>query len=260
MSRKRYFQWLHGDLAGSVEVLKNITQEEDEYFYNFESDESCNLRFIGKITGNVGDLKGKAMVEIISPNDPWIAETITTKRVQVMDENAGETYVDAPPLEDITGASGSGANLDIAESKLGQKKYRAPRYKGPYFDLPSIDEYMKSDDPVQIAAPVQAAPVQAAPVQQVIQPVIPVETPKISAVSETDPVRILAKTCKKHSTEINLTININLPSKAIYNIAESEFENGGKNFVDCLVEDIDIKEIVRSISDALKTAYASVEE
>ena len=195
------------------------------------------------------------MVEIISPNDPWIAETITTKRVQVMDENAGETYVDAPPLEDITGASGSGANLDIAESKLGQKKYRAPRYKGPYFDLPSIDEYMKNDDPVQIAAPVQAAPVQ-----QVIQPVIPVETPKISAVSETDPVRILAKTCKKHSTEINLTININLPSKAIYNIAESEFENGGKNFVDCLVEDIDIKEIVRSISDALKTAYASVEE
>ena len=255
MSRKRYFQWLHGDLAGSVEVLKNITQEEDEYFYNFESDESCNLRFIGKITGNVGDLKGKAMVEIISPNDPWIAETITTKRVQVMDENAGETYVDAPPLEDITGASGSGANLDIAESKLGQKKFRAPRYKGPYFDLPSIDEYMKNDDPVQIAAPVQAAPAQ-----QVIQPVIPVETPKISAVSETDPVRILAKTCKKHSTEINLTININLPSKAIYNIAESEFENGGKNFVDCLVEDIDIKEIVRSISDALKTAYASVEE
>ena len=252
MSRKRYFQWLHGDLAGSVEVLKNITQEEDEYFYNFESDESCNLRFIGKITGNVGDLKGKAMVEIISPNDPWIAETITTKRVQVMDENAGETYVDAPPLEDITG---SGANRDIAESKLGQKKFRAPRYKGPYFDLPSIDEYMKNDDPVQIAAPVQAAPVQ-----QVVQPVIPVETPKISAVSETDPVRILAKTCKKHSTEINLTININLPSKAIYNIAESEFENGGKNFVDCLVEDIDIKEIVRSISDALKTAYASVEE
>ena len=53
MSRKRYFQWLHGDLAGSVEVLKNITQEEDEYFYNFESDESCNLRFIGKITGDV---------------------------------------------------------------------------------------------------------------------------------------------------------------------------------------------------------------
>ena len=28
MSRKRYFQWLDGDLAGSVEVLKNITQEE----------------------------------------------------------------------------------------------------------------------------------------------------------------------------------------------------------------------------------------
>ena len=77
--------------------------------------------------------------------------------------------------------------------------------------------------------------------------------------SETDPVRILAKTCKKHPTEINLTLNINLPSKAIYDIAESEFENGGKNFVDCLVEDIDITEIVKNISVALKQAYAQNE-
>lgn len=253
MKRQRYFQWLDGELAGTVETLVNITQEEDEFFYHFASGESCNIRYIAKMTNDVAEIKDKFMVEILSPNDPWITETISTKRVQVMDENAGEIYVEAPALEDITGASGSGSNLNIEKSKLGTKKYRAPRYKGPFYDLPSIDDYMKDE----------VAPAPKKPEIKQIQrdeTTIPVAaTPKISTVSEADPVRILAKTCKKHPTEINLTLNINLPSKSIYNIAESEFEDGGKNFVDCLVEDIDITEIVKSLSAALKEAYAKEE-
>ena len=254
MKRQRYFQWLDGELAGTVETLVDITQEEDEFFYHFASGESCNLRYIAKMTNDVGEIKDKFMVEILSPNDPWVTETISTKRVQVMDENAGEIFVEAPALEDITGASGAGANLNIEKSKLGTKKYRAPRYKGPFYDLPNIDDYMKEEE---IPAPKKPE------IQQVQreEPVIstPTATPKISNVSEADPVRILAKTCKKHPTEINLTLNINLPSKSIYNIAESEFEDGGKNFVDCLVEDIDITEIVKSLSVALRQAYAEGE-
>lgn len=254
MKRQRYFQWLDGELAGTVETLVDITQEEDEFFYHFASGESCNLRYIAKMTNDVGEIKDKFMVEILSPNDPWVTETISTKRVQVMDENAGEIFVEAPALEDITGASGAGANLNIEKSKLGTKKYRAPRYKGPFYDLPNIDDYMKDEE---IPAPKKPE------IQQVQreEPVIstPTATPKISNVSEADPVRILAKTCKKHPTEINLTLNINLPSKSIYNIAESEFEDGGKNFVDCLVEDIDITEIVKSLSVALRQAYAEGE-
>ena len=254
MKRQRYFQWLDGELAGTVETLIDITQEEDEFFYHFASGESCNLRYIAKMTNDVGEIKDKFMVEILSPNDPWVTETISTKRVQVMDENAGEIFVEAPALEDITGASGAGANLNIEKSKLGTKKYRAPRYKGPFYDLPSIDDYMKDEE---VPAPKKPE------IQQVQreEPVIPTPTatPKISNVSEADPVRILAKTCKKHPTEINLTLNINLPSKSIYNIAESEFEDGGKNFVDCLVEDIDITEIVKSLSVALRQAYAEGE-
>lgn len=254
MKRQRYFQWLDGELAGTVETLVDITQEEDEFFYHFASGESCNLRYIAKMTNDVGEIKNKFMVEILSPNDPWVTETISTKRVQVMDENAGEIFVEAPALEDITGASGAGANLNIEKSKLGTKKYRAPRYKGPFYDLPNIDDYMKDEE---IPAP-KKPEIQQVQREELVIPT-PTATPKISNVSEADPVRILAKTCKKHSTEINLTLNINLPSKSIYNIAESEFEDGGKNFVDCLVEDIDITEIVKSLSVALRQAYAEGE-
>lgn len=254
MKRQRYFQWLDGELAGTVETLVDITQEEDEFFYHFASGESCNLRYIAKMTNDVGEIKDKFMVEILSPNDPWVTETISTKRVQVMDENAGEIFVEAPALEDITGASGAGANLNIEKSKLGTKKYRAPRYKGPFYDLPNIDDYMKDEE---IPAP-KKPEIQQVQREELVIPT-PTTTPKISNVSEADPVRILAKTCKKHPTEINLTLNINLPSKSIYNIAESEFEDGGKNFVDCLVEDIDITEIVKSLSVALRQAYAEGE-
>ena len=254
MKRQRYFQWLDGELAGTVETLVDITQEEDEFFYHFASGESCNLRYIAKMTNDVSEIKDKFMVEILSPNDPWVTETISTKRVQVMDENAGEIFVDAPALEDITGASGAGANLNIEKSKLGTKKYRAPRYKGPFYDLPNIDDYIKDEE---IPAP-KKPEIQQVQREELVIPT-PTATPKISNVSEADPVRILAKTCKKHPTEINLTLNINLPSKSIYNIAESEFEDGGKNFVDCLVEDIDITEIVKSLSVALRQAYAEGE-
>ena len=84
MKRQRYFQWLDGELAGTVETLVDITQEEDEFFYHFASGESCNLRYIAKMTNDVGEIKDKFMVEILSPNDPWVTETISTKRVRLL--------------------------------------------------------------------------------------------------------------------------------------------------------------------------------
>ena len=54
---------------------------------------------------------------------------------------------------------------------------------------------------------------------------------------------------------VSLSLTINLPSKSIYNIAKAEFDNGGEKFVDCLVEQMDVNEIVKSISDALRMSY-----
>lgn len=258
--RERYFQWLVGDLSGTVEVLDKIRQEEGEYFYDFKSGESCNLRFISKITSDPMTIKDMFMVEIASPNDTWKFETITTKKTQIMDPEAGETTVEVPPLEDITSAAGNGSSINVEHSKIGTTKFVAPKYKGPMFELPSFDDYMEVEEEIKpVKKRQESKPVQKAEQENIVE-TIPTETPKISAAAETDPVRILAKTCKKHPTEIKLFLTVNLPSKSIYQIAESEFENGGKNFVDCLVENIDITEIVRSISDALHDAYKSNED
>lgn len=281
MKRNRYFQWIDGELSGTVEMLLNITETEGEYFYNFSSGESCNMRFISKMTNSPAMLKDKFMVEIASPNDPWIAHEITVGKFK----NAGtDEIVDVPPLEDITGASGTGNSINIEKSKLGTKKFTPPRYKGPYSELPSLDEYFVSDEPVvkekkvpfvasmikkkpaAVQPPVEEQPGLQAPPNVPIMQTAPAPYMAPSAKNteryepeeeKNDPVKILAKTCKKRETDIDLTITISLPSKSVYTIAESEFDNGGEKFINYLIKDIDVNEIISSIKQSLIDLYSN---
>ena len=143
MKRPRYFQWLQGENSGIITKLVNITEMDGEYFYNFEDGESCNLRFISQMTSSPAALKDKFMVEVVSPNDPWRVEQISTGFFK---DAMSQENVDVPPLEDITSASGNGNLIDISKSAVGTMKYIAPRYKGPMYELPSLDDYFYEDN------------------------------------------------------------------------------------------------------------------
>lgn len=281
MKRPRYFQWLQGENLGVISKLNNITEVDGEYFYNFEDGESCNQRFISKMTTSPAELKDKFMVEVVSPNDPWRVEKIGTGFFK---DATTEERVDVPPLEDITGASGQGNNINIEKSAVGTTKFIAPKYKGPMYELPSLDEYFyveeakhvssqkpkidgatatfkrsttKVEEPVQVSVPEPVPEPEVVPKPTTYTPYSQV-TPKYeSPVDESDPVRILAKTCKKRDTDIDLTLSIKLPSKAVYDIADDEFENGGEKFINYLIEGIDINTIISELRNALTIAYTS---
>lgn len=273
MKRPRYFQWLQGENAGTVSQLDYISIMDGEYFYNFKDGEVCNQRFISKMTNSVGAVKNMFMVEIASPSDPWIAEKIETGFFK--DQSTQES-VDVPPIEDITSAQGNGNNVQLEKSAVGTTKYRAPRYKGPMYELPSLDDYLKEDEEIIVSAkpkkPVE--PVASDPVVTKQEPasqslsidscpmnyVTPVYTqePVLSFApqnDENDPVRILAKTCKKRDTDIDLTVSIKLPNKSVYALAKEEFEGGGEKFINCLIEAIDISSIIDALRDGITTAY-----
>ena len=270
MKRPRYFQWLQGENLGIISKLDNITEIDGEYFYNFNDGESCNQRFISKMTTSPAELKDKFMVEVVSPNDPWKVEQIGTG---LFKDAMTQENVDVPPLEDITGASGSGNSIDISNSAVGTMKFIAPRYKGPMYELPSLDDYFYEDNST---APVKKHKLDGAtatfkkttPVPEVTNTstspstITPtqihsaVET-KYEEPSTSDPVRILANTCKKRDTDIDLTISIKLPSKSVYTIASEEFEDGGSKFINYLIEGIDINSIISELRNALTTAYES---
>lgn len=270
MKRPRYFQWLQGENLGIVTKLVNITEMDGEYFYNFEDGESCNQRFVSQMTLSPAALKDKFMVEIASPNDPWRVEQIVTGFFK---DAMSQENVDVPPLEDITGASGTGDSINISNSAVGSMKFIPPRYKGPMYELPSLDEYFYEDTQ---CVPVKKAKLDGAtatfkkttsesevnmtatsPPSVTPACIHPTVEAKYEEPSSTDPVRILAKTCKKRDTDIDLTISIKLPSKAIYNIASAEFEDGGSKFINYLIEGIDINSIILELRNALVSAYES---
>lgn len=295
MIRPRYFEWIDGEKAGTVETLLNITSFEGEYFYNFESGEVCNLRFIARMTRSRGELKNKVMVEINSPRDPWKIEKIEMGVFKTADEQ----FIDVPPLEDITGATGTGNNISLGNTHLGQTRLRAPQFGGPYPELPSLDDYFVSEDEdeqpqktkkkltrrstkpsvveesrdedgVYVPEEVESLKDVQAPVEEKAQPVVQQPAPQANhggtlglgapipeefKPQAPSPIEILAKTCKKHPTDINLTITIDLPSRSMFKMVSDEFENGGEAFVNCLISKLDINEVIDSIRNSLLIAY-----
>ena len=273
MKRPRYFQWIQGENSGIVTKLVNITEMDGEYFYNFEDGESCNIRFVSKMTSSPSELKDKFIVEIISPNDPWRVEQISTGFFK---DATTQENVDVPPLEDITGASGTGNSIDISKSAVGSTKYIAPRYNGPMYELPTLDDYFYEETP---SAPVKKQKLDGATAsfkkteeeQDKLGTIPSAPQPSVTTTMcnhtninnshddqiTSDPIRILAKTCKKRDTDIDLTISIKLPSKAVYDIASEEFEDGGSKFINYLIDEIDINSIISELRNALTIAYES---
>jgi hypothetical protein len=278
MKRTRYFQWIAGELSGTVETLVDITCTEGEYFYNFADGESCNLRYISKMTNSPSMLNGKFMVEIASPQDPWVAKVVTVKKFT----NAGTNEtVDVPPIEDITSktTSGTGQALNVEQSALGTKKFTPPRFSGPFSDLPSLDEYLREEkdyhDPKNIISNSEASQISSP--QDTSAQIVAVQTSASSQFinanssnssdyleqkkqpEQLGPIGILAKTCKKHSTDINITVTMDLPSKAVYSMVSEEFENGGIEFIDSLIANLDVKDVIDSIRTSLILAYSKDE-
>ena len=283
--RKRYFEWIEGEQQGIVEILHHISQMEGEYFYNFVSGETCNMRFIAPMTRTPGQLKGKVMVEIMSPNDPWTFSEVSMGKFK----DSNDQIIEYPPLEDITGATGTGDTINVGESALGKKKKTPPRYDGQLWGLPTIEEWLINDEPAASAAPSVKArpavqkpadeadaprvaaiqepvptgqtriPVEPQPVQQPVQPQPQQEVFSYQHIEREkqgdSPIEILAKACKKAPTDINLTITVDLPGKSVFEMVNSEFEGGGPMFVDCLISKININDIISSLRDALLSAY-----
>ena len=53
---------------------------------------------------------------------------------------------------------------------------------------------------------------------------------------------------------------MDLPSKAIFKMVSEEFEDGGTAFIDCLIANLDVNDVIDSIRTALVIAYSKCEE
>ena len=267
---QRYFQWLVGDDRGKVVELVDITQEDGEYFYNFDDGESCNLSYICPGTSDKKMLRGKAMVEVPGPYNAWKFEEVKMGSFTT----AEHEHVDVPPLADILNQSESGM---LEQSAVGTLNMIPPKNNHvKNMPLPDIQEYLRENrNPKPVPKPVALGGPSTPKVEPQAQEPEPAPR-RSSGLNVTvhdntedkeqerkpekkqdisDPVHILVNTCKKHPTEISLTVTLNLPGKGTYSFAKDEFENGGEKFISCLVGMISTEEIEAALKSALEEAY-----
>ena len=219
------------------------------------------------MTSNPVDLKEKFMVEVENPYNIWTFETIEAKTWK--NESTGEVD-EIPTLHDFikSDAGGGAQTANVHDSDLGKDRLVPPQKKQSLRPLPKKEEF--EEKPVEIAAPSAdpAEKVQEMPKNAEISE--DKETFEESVISErkvspkqnkkvnpADPVAILVDTCKKHSTEIPLTLTIELPIKTLYYIANNEFDNGGDKFIDYIVDGIDTQIIIDALKVSLKKAYGA---
>ena len=250
MKKTRYFEWVAGEDIGEICILSHVEVEDGETYLHFTNGDVCNVSFVSPMTTDKKDIKDKFMVEISGPSHAWRLEDPLPK---VYTDYESKETVEIPSLDDMLNHKTKGPKLVPPQVKITT----AP-------SLPTVEEWGIVSEVVK-NKPVIQEPVKVPVVTPVVEDVKPevVSEPKPVQKPETqqnsfDPVSILVNTCKRHDTDIDLTITINLPSKSIYMLADSEFENGGNKFIDCVVKDISTKMIVESIKASLKDYYGGV--
>lgn len=280
--RTRYFQWLNGDNRGKITTLTNIFNEDGKDYFEFADGETMVVDYIAPMGTSISKIKDKLLVEIDTPDNPWLFKEITKKRV-----NLGQgQFADAPPLNDILKGDPKKDNFEIQDSDIGKLRLSEPekpiRYNLP---LPTSEMFKNNgaktpattitpkinDEPAQNnpvwpnnpdGTPVGYAHQEFREVEyQTKEPVVQKPTPVIpkTTVDETHPVSILVNKAKKHNQEIELTIQMMLPSKKIFDLAAEEFEDGADVFIDNIIKDLDMSAIVDSLKMALVEAYNGTE-
>lgn len=268
---KRYFEWIDGEDKGSVVTLDYIDVDKDDNgntveTYVFTNGDSCYKDFISPMVHYVGDLHKpnkdgspsipKFMIEVSSPTNVWTFSDVKGKTVDLGVVNGADSGKrNVPALEDILTFDKGG--------KMKTFNLVPPLKEVPIRPLPSLEDYRKV-----VAAPVvnvevpKEEPVLEEPIKQ---PEISEHVCKENVVPSKpemeDPVSILVSTSKKEEKEIEMRITLSLPSKDLFAIASNNFENGETKFIDNIVKDLDISDIISAIRTTLLESYkASVSE
>ena len=71
------------------------------------------------------------------------------------------------------------------------------------------------------------------------------------------PIYTLLRKQKKNMIEVSIKIELNLPSKDLYNVLSTSFEDAESEIIKFVLDGVDIEDIKKSLSDSIKRNYYS---
>jgi hypothetical protein len=73
--------------------------------------------------------------------------------------------------------------------------------------------------------------------------------------SDESPIYKLLKKQKKNSVEVSIKLKLNLPSKELYGVLSSSFDDAEKEIIDFVLSGVDIDDIKASLADSIRQTY-----
>lgn len=221
---RRYFQYIAGGRRGEVVIYDHIEEEDDMVFVCFKDKSRCNDELILPI--NERNPGSALMAEVENPNNVWTFK----------EEWKGR--------QEEKRAKDADGKLQIVQPFIEGRKVVTPvppkRTKSNFGQITNHIEI-----PTSTSA-------QPANVQQ--QASIDAQRDKMS-----DPVWVMMDKAKKFDTEVEMTLNIALPAKSLYNVAKESFEEGGQKVIEYIIDNLDDTKLKKALKQALQIAYNDVE-
>jgi hypothetical protein len=251
---------------GEICVLSHVEEEEGHLYLHFTNGDVCDIDFVSPMTTDTALLKNKFMVEIAGPSNAWTTEAIVPRKYVDRSMTDGVDY-EIPTLHDML-QSGNGSTANLTNSNVGKMKLVPPKISlSTVPSLPTIEDWGKRKDapkthgrPIEQENKQEKIVVSPEPLPEIVAVVDNNEvTPKEKKGSvDFNPVKILYDKCKKNKTDIELTLTINLPSKPMFDLADSEFENGGDDLIDYILKDVKTNMIKSALKTSLKRFYVGL--
>jgi hypothetical protein len=149
------------------------------------------------------------------------------------DMGAIETYRDVASSGDdffLTFASGKRMNINLVDEFL--MYYPAP----PKQDLGIRAEYTEIHKPSSVTS------------------IVYNDSPQRNE-SDESPIYKLLKKQKKNSVEVGIKLKLNLPSKELYGVLSSSFDDAEKEIIEFVLSGVDIEDIKASLADSIRRTY-----
>jgi hypothetical protein len=78
--------------------------------------------------------------------------------------------------------------------------------------------------------------------------------------NEDSPIYKLLRKQKKNLVEVSIKLKLNLPSKELYGVLSTSFEDADKEIIEFVLDGVDIDDIKASLAQSIRSNYYSVEE
>ena len=78
--------------------------------------------------------------------------------------------------------------------------------------------------------------------------------------NEDSPIYKLLRKQKKNLVEVSIKLKLNLPSKELYGVLSTSFEDADKEIIEFVLDGVDIEDIKASLAQSIRSNYYSLEE